>query len=222
MRVFVLFPLIHVNICRRESLNASTSTRSRVQQGRPAKSQPIATRVRFRTLFLVSQDRSFTRPALSQANYRDPNPDIGVKQVRGFWTEAGRIATIGFVAASGTKSALSLQRVFPSDEVCRFLAFFSKSSELKAVVEQQLVRVSAVVDANIINAELRWRLGRRQNAASRSSLTESLDSGLLLLVAPDHLKHEIAEHLPKIASDTQVTLLAAEREWQQLQEKLRF
>jgi hypothetical protein len=89
-------------------------------------------------------------------------------------------------------------------------------------VEQQLARVCAVVDANIVNGELRWRLGSRVKPGARSSLEESLDSGLLVLVAPNQLKAEIAEHLPDIAADAGVTLAEAEEQWRQFQPKLRF
>jgi hypothetical protein len=98
----------------------------------------------------------------------------------------------------------------------------SKTPEIQRLIAQQLVRIYAIVDANVVNGELRWRLGRRRDPQARSALEEALDSGVLVLIAPTFLKAEIEEHLPDIVAETGATLLEANREWEQFESKLRF
>jgi hypothetical protein len=100
--------------------------------------------------------------------------------------------------------------------------FFAMSPELHLLIRHQVVQVFAIVDANVIQGELRWRLGRREKRDARSGLEEALDAGVLVLIAPTFLKVEIEKYLPAIAYDTETTFAEAQREWEAVQGKLHF
>jgi predicted nucleic acid-binding protein len=74
------------------------------------------------------------------------------------------------------------------------------------------IRVRLVLDANVVQGELRWRLKRKKPAA-RSDLQEAIDSGIITAVAPTFLESEIEEHLPRIAAATKKSVLEAKAEW---------
>ncbi|MGA3212528.1 MAG: hypothetical protein ABSD20_14570, partial [Terriglobales bacterium] len=84
------------------------------------------------------------------------------------------------------------------------------------------IRICAVVDANVINKELRWRLGSRRNPLARSSLQEAIDSGVFVPIAPTYLNEELADDLLEISVDTGRTLWETTTEWLSLRMKLRF
>ena len=110
-----------------------------------------------------------------------------------------------------TESTLRLDHLFRSDHLVTIRDFFATSPELQLLVRHQVVQVFAIVDANIIQGELRWRLGSRERSDARSGLQEALDAGVLVLIAPNFLKVEIEKYLPAIAYDTETTLAEAER-----------
>ena len=115
-----------------------------------------------------------------------------------------------------------LDRFFRSDSLGMIRDFLAMSPELQRLVEHQVLRLHAIVDANVIQGELRWRLGSRENPQARSGLEEALDAGVLVLIAPNFLKVEIEKYLPAIAEQTETSLAEAEREWKLFQTKLRF
>jgi hypothetical protein len=94
--------------------------------------------------------------------------------------------------------------------------------DLKHLVELRALQIRAIVDANVVQGELRWRLGSRENPQARSGLEEAIDAGVLVLIAPSFLMLEIEKHLPAIADRTGATLSEAEREWELFQAKLHF
>jgi hypothetical protein len=115
-----------------------------------------------------------------------------------------------------------LDHLFRSDTLPALRSFFEASPDLKQLVELRLLQIRAIVDANVVQGELRWRVGRRENPQARSGLEEALDAGVLTLIAPNFLKIEIEKYLPAIADRTGVTLSEAEREWELFQAKLHF
>jgi hypothetical protein len=117
-------------------------------------------------------------------------------------------------------ASVRLADIFQSDTLVVIREFFSKSPEMQRLAE--ILRIYAIVDANRVHEELRWRLGRRKNPQARSGFEEVLDAGVLVLIAPDFLRVEIEEDLPEIAESTGSTLSEAEREWRLLQAKLHF
>lgn len=100
--------------------------------------------------------------------------------------------------------------------------FFARSPELQLLIRHHVVQVFAIVDANVIQGELRWRLGRREKPEARSGLEEALDAGVFVLIAPNFLKVEIDKYLPTIAHETGRTPAEAQEEWNAVQRKLHF
>jgi len=121
-----------------------------------------------------------------------------------------------------SESTFHLDQFFRSDHLVAIRDFFAMSPELQLLVRHQVVQVFAIVDANVIQGELRWRLGRREKHDARSGLQEALDAGVLVLIAPNFLKVEIEKYLPAIAYDTETTLSEAGEEWKAVQGKLHF
>jgi hypothetical protein len=100
--------------------------------------------------------------------------------------------------------------------------FLAMSPDLQHLVADRVLQIYAIVDANVVHAELRWRLGSRENPQARSGLEEALDAGVLVLIAPNFLKLEIEKYLPLIAEQTCTALSDAEQEWKLFQTKLHF
>jgi hypothetical protein len=96
------------------------------------------------------------------------------------------------------------------------------SPDLKNLVEARVLQIRAIVDANRIHADLRWKLSKRDDPRNRSGLEEDLDAGVLVLIAPDFLDVEIEKYLPILAEETGATLSEAEHEWESLRAKLHF
>lgn len=114
-----------------------------------------------------------------------------------------------------------LQSLFPSDKLSDLRRLIEAFPALRPILKE-LIQIWFVVDASIIQGELRWRLGSRINEKARSSFHECIESGLFVAVAPIHLKAEIQEHLAEIACDENLPLAKAEAEWATVQEHLHF
>jgi hypothetical protein len=121
-----------------------------------------------------------------------------------------------------SESTLRLDQLFRSDHLVTIREVFAMSPELQLLVRHQVVQVFAIVDANVIQGELRWRLGSREKRDARSGLQEALDAAVLVLIAPNFLKVEIEKYLPAIAYETESILPEAEEEWKAVQAKLHF
>jgi hypothetical protein len=85
-----------------------------------------------------------------------------------------------------------------------------------------IVQTVMVLDASAIQGELRWRLGSRTNPTARTRLHEAIDSGVVIAFAPIFLRQEIEKYLPLIASETGVSVEAANAEWERVQRFIRF
>lgn len=86
----------------------------------------------------------------------------------------------------------------------------------------QILQLRVVIDANIVQSELRWRLKRRQNPSGKTALHEALVSGVLIAYAPHFLEKEIREHAPRLAAETKTTLATVYREWGEFRKLLCF
>jgi hypothetical protein len=139
-------------------------------------------------------------------------------------TPSPRPGTMGIMGTQplSSESTFHLDQLYRSDHLVTIRNFFAMSPELQLLVRHQVVQVFAIVDANVIQGELRWRLGSREKRDARSGLQEALDAGVLVLIAPNFLKVEIEKYLPAIAYDTETTLSEAEEEWKAVQGKLHF
>jgi hypothetical protein len=74
--------------------------------------------------------------------------------------------------------------------------------------------LNVTLDANKVNAEIRWRLGSRQKPWALSGLSEALVAKVLIAYAPPYLEQEIFEHAEEIAADTNSSVEDVLREWQ--------
>jgi hypothetical protein len=79
-----------------------------------------------------------------------------------------------------------------------------------------------VIDANIVQAELRWRLKSHRKAGARTALHEVLACGVLVAYAPHFLEAEIEEHALRIAVETNSSLKDVQREWSEFRKLLCF
>jgi hypothetical protein len=100
--------------------------------------------------------------------------------------------------------------------------------ELLAVVPafrplwEMLVQTRLIVDANIVQSELRWRLARRLKKDARSALHEAIDAGVVIPFAPFFLKSEIEEHIEEIALESGATVAEALAEWRAFEPHVLF
>lgn len=137
--------------------------------------------------------------------------------------KSGVQATITVMATQPIQSEdFRLEQLFRSDILPSLRRLFDKSPELRILVERRILQIRAIVDANVVQRELRWRLGFREKPEARSGLEEAIDAGVLVLIAPDFLKVEIEKYLLTIADQTGATVAEAQREWELFQSKLCF
>ena len=86
----------------------------------------------------------------------------------------------------------------------------------------QIFQLRVVIDANIVQGELRWRLKRRRKPGARSALHEVLECGVLVAYAPYFLENEIREHAPRLARETKTSLADVYREWKDFRKYICF
>jgi predicted nucleic acid-binding protein len=108
-----------------------------------------------------------------------------------------------------------------SDSLPQLIAF-AASIPAFAPLLKKIARIGVVVDANIIQEELRWRLGRRQKPEARTGLHEAITAGVIIPFAPTFLEAEIEEHVAEIAEGTRVSVDDVRREWQVVRKLLHF
>jgi hypothetical protein len=116
---------------------------------------------------------------------------------------------------------LTLEKFFPSDSLAGMRSLLESLPVLVPML-QGLVELRLVIDANIVQQELRWRSATRRNVNARSGLQESLDAGVVVALAPEFLKSEIEDHLQDIAADTGVSVEKVAEHWRDFQSQLHF
>jgi predicted nucleic acid-binding protein len=109
-------------------------------------------------------------------------------------------------------NGLRLDEIVRSDALADLSEFRQHNPLLKQVIEEPL-QIRLVLDANIVQRELRWRLRSRRNNEARSALHEAIDSGTVLPFAPTALAREIDEHILEIADYAGVAEDRARQEW---------
>lgn len=119
------------------------------------------------------------------------------------------------------KARLSLENLVRSDWLPLLLALAEGIPAFSPLLED-VIRIGVVVDAHIVQQELRWRLGRRQNPLARTKLHEAFASGVIIPFAPSFLRSDIADHLPDIAKATNRTIEEARAEWEDFASLLHF
>jgi predicted nucleic acid-binding protein len=118
-------------------------------------------------------------------------------------------------------AGLRLDQIIRSDALADLSEFRKFSPVLQQIIDEPL-QVRLVLDANIVQRELRWRLRNRRNKAARSALHEAIDSGTILAFAPTALVKEIDDHISEIAQYAYLTEERAREEWANLQSDIHF
>ncbi len=108
-----------------------------------------------------------------------------------------------------------------SDALPWLREFLTSIPDLAPMIREYL-QVRLVLDANIVNAEIGWRVGRRRDPAARSALHEAIVSGIIIPIAPTYLATEIEKHIVDIAARTDSSVEAVRREWADFRTLLRF
>lgn len=84
------------------------------------------------------------------------------------------------------------------------------------------IRLRIIVDACIVNSDLRWLLGRRLNPDSRTNLQELIDAGTVTAYAPVCLESELAEHYPEISRDLDIPVEQVHQEWLSYKKRIKL
>lgn len=120
-----------------------------------------------------------------------------------------------------TASSLDLQELLRSDLLPHLVGLIRAFPSLRTLFPQ-LLQLRFVIDANIVQSELRWRLKSREKAGARTALHEVLVCGVLVVYAPHFLETEILEHAPRIAVETNSSLEDVQKEWSDFRRLLCF
>lgn len=85
-----------------------------------------------------------------------------------------------------------------------------------------ILQVFLVLDANCVQGELRWRVGKRRDPAARTYLHEAMASGVVIALAPIFLETEIQKYIPQIAEEKAVSLDRIQEEWKRFKVLIHF
>ena len=122
---------------------------------------------------------------------------------------------------SQAQERLRLGALVRSDSLPKLLAFAS-SIPAFAPFLKDIIRIGVVLDAQIVQQELRWRVGRRKKTEARTGLHEAIASEVIIPFAQTFLDSEIQEHLADIANAASVEIEDVQREWQEFRQWLHF
>ncbi len=111
-------------------------------------------------------------------------------------------------------------KLLPSDLLPALVGLAQRVSALSPILEGY-VKFHLVLDANIIQGELRWRLGKREKPHARTGLHEAIMSGVLVAYVPAIVEQEILEHAEEIALGTRSSVEDVHRELRKLWPLLR-
>ncbi len=118
-------------------------------------------------------------------------------------------------------SSRELEVFLRSDFLREWRSLLLKLPALRPLLEQ-LLQVRAIIDASIIQAELRWRLAKRVKSHARSDLTEAMAAGVVVAFAPSFLMAEIEGDLARLACETRKNLAQVIAEWNDLKRHICF
>jgi hypothetical protein len=114
-----------------------------------------------------------------------------------------------------------IEKILCSDVLPKLREILELFPALRTLLPQ-LLQLAVVIDANIVQSELWWRLKNRPRPELRSSLEEALASGVLIAYAPHHLEDEIREHAEELALRTRCSVADVEREWASFRRYIHF
>jgi len=122
------------------------------------------------------------------------------------------------VGGFGGNGALSLEALFPSDLLPAFRNLLQSVPAL-APLAREMIQIRVVLDANIVQEEIRW-LVKRRNPTARSALQEAIDSGIVTPLAPMFLEAEIEEHIEEISRDARRPSEEVRERWHNVRSRL--
>lgn len=114
---------------------------------------------------------------------------------------------------------LQLEAVFPSDVLAPIREFIQRVPALHSLL-QGMIQIRLILDANVVQKELRWRLVKRRHPSARSCLHELIDSGIVVALVPRFLDSEIEDHIPDIALDTGCPIDGVRQQWDDIRSRL--
>jgi hypothetical protein len=88
----------------------------------------------------------------------------------------------GFATYLDANDSVQVKALFPSDSLVGMRHLLASVPVLCALL-REVVQVRLVMDANIVQQEIRWRSAGRRNRVARSSLQEAIDSGVVVALA---------------------------------------
>lgn len=109
-----------------------------------------------------------------------------------------------------------------SDLLAEFRKLLLLFPPLQAAIGSNILKLHLILDANVIQRELRWRVRRRRDPTARSNLHEVIDSSVVVAIAPTSLRAEIAQHIAALASDCGVSESVVQQEWMKVQALIHF
>jgi len=107
-----------------------------------------------------------------------------------------------------------------SDRLNNLRHIVEKYSELQSYIGS-IFQVRLVIDTNAVISDLLWMV-RRKEFDNKTAIIEVIQAGTLIAYAPEQLKYEIEEHLPKIAKKRNISLENIHAEWIEYQKYLEF
>jgi predicted nucleic acid-binding protein len=123
--------------------------------------------------------------------------------------------------SSSAPSSMRLDQIIRSDSLPHMSALCERHAVLQQVVDKTL-QIRLVLDANIVQRELRWRVGRRQKEDAKTALHEAIEAGVVVPLAPTVLVEEINDHVAKIAKDKRVSEGRVREEWTKFRQHIHF
>jgi predicted nucleic acid-binding protein len=79
-----------------------------------------------------------------------------------------------------------------------------------------------IADSNAAIREVFFTSKHRRNESARTDLRESVESGVVRIIAPIELKIEMDRHIPKLALEKGIAEAKLRQEWQELQTYIEF
>lgn len=107
-----------------------------------------------------------------------------------------------------------------SDDLSSLRAFYEVNPGLKILT--QFIRLSVIVDANVILADLIWLTKTRDNPKARTALQEVIAAETLVAVAPEWLEDEIQENIPEISEELSIPKDKLLKVWGNYSELIEF
>lgn len=124
-------------------------------------------------------------------------------------------------ASNSASGSVRLDQVIRSDSLPHMSALCERHAVLQQVVDKTL-QIRLVLDANIVQRELRWRVRSREKQEAKTALHEAIEAGVIVALAPTALKEEISDHVAAIASYANVSQDRVREEWAEFRQHIHF